>query len=95
MRLRWSAEARQQLIEARSYIAQDNPRAARDLALAIRSTAERLLVFPHSGRLDAEIGARICVVPGTPYALHYDVAGDIVRILSVWHGARRWPPVRD
>ncbi|WP_270937432.1 type II toxin-antitoxin system RelE/ParE family toxin [Falsiroseomonas oryzae] len=95
MKLRWSAEARQQLAEARLYIENDNPTAALAVVHAIRAAAERLARFPEAGRQDPFTASRVCTVPRTPYRLHYVVAGDVIRILSVWHGARQWPPARD
>jgi toxin ParE1/3/4 len=95
MKLRWSAEARQQLAELRCYIETDNPQAALATVQAIRAAAERLLDFPRSGRMDAGTRVRICTVPRTPYLLHYVVTDDEIRLLSVWHGARQWPPARD
>ncbi|WP_237217054.1 type II toxin-antitoxin system RelE/ParE family toxin [Falsiroseomonas oryziterrae] len=92
MRLVWSAEARQLLSEIRLFIAQDNPSAARATVAAIRATAELLLEYPEAGRAEAELGSRRLPVPRTPYRLHSEVRQDRIVILTVWHGARQWPP---
>ena len=91
MKLRWAAEARQQLTEVRAYIEQDNPRAAASAVQAIRSVADRLVAFPESGRFDPQFGVRICAVPRTPYLLYYVLQDGTVTVVSVWHGARLWP----
>ena len=91
MPLLWSAFAQHQLQEARGYIAQDDPDAADRIVAAIRTTADRIMAFPASGRLLPD-GCRAAQVPHTPFRLiHVVEAPDRLRIIAVWHGARRWP----
>jgi toxin ParE1/3/4 len=40
------------------------------------------------GRVDA---TRELVIPRTPYVVAYTIVDEQVMILSVMHGARRWP----
>ena len=59
--------------------------------LAMRAAAARLLDNPALGRPGRVPGTRELVVAGTPYILPYRVQGEIIQILHVLHGARRWP----
>jgi toxin ParE1/3/4 len=92
MRLVWSHEAIECLVEIRAWIEQENPRAAQQVADAIYSAAESLRRFPRMGRHGRRSGTRERVVPGTPYVMPYRVRKGIVEIVAVIHGARGWPP---
>jgi len=92
VKLRWTSEARRSIEDAKAYIAEDNPAAARRVVEAIIRSADMLRDFPLAGRVDHELATRVLTVPRTPYRLIYELDADFVRILSVWHGAREWPP---
>jgi len=65
-------------------------RAARNRA-PIQNAAEQLADHPHLGRPWRVEGRRELVIADTPFILVYRVLNNCVRILSVIHGARRWP----
>ena len=46
---------------------------------------------PHMGRAGRVPGTRELVIPQTPYIVPYRVQGEVIQILRVYHGARRWP----
>ncbi|WP_242518673.1 MULTISPECIES: type II toxin-antitoxin system RelE/ParE family toxin [Thiorhodovibrio] len=46
---------------------------------------------PSIGRLGRVRDTRELVISGTSYIVAYRVVGDLVLILRVLHGARRWP----
>jgi toxin ParE1/3/4 len=92
MRIVWSPEALADLESMRAYVGSVNPRAAEKLALRIVSLAEsQLSLFPESGRPGRVEGTRELVVSRTAYILPYRVVGREVRIIRVYHSARRWP----
>ena len=91
MRVRWLRKALANLDEEADYIAQDNPVAAGRLVLRILEEAELLRENPAMGRAGRVEGTRELVVAGTPYILPYRVRGEVVEILRVFHGARKWP----
>ena len=91
MRIEWSERAGRDLRAVRRYIAQADPRAARAVALTILEVVERLAEFPAGGRPGRLPNTRELVVPGTPFIIPYRVSADVVDILAVIHGARRWP----
>jgi toxin ParE1/3/4 len=88
----WSPEAIEDLAALRAYIEQDDPRAARRIALHIIENVELLLpANPQMGRPGRVPGTRELVVPRTPFIVPYRIAGGNIQILRVYHGARRWP----
>lgn len=91
MKLEWSPTARRDLEYVEAFIADDNPRAAAELAVRIIRAAEGLTTFPESGRPGRLPHTRELVISGTPFILPYRVRNDVVEILGVVHGTRRWP----
>ena len=91
MILTWSPTARAHLRHAEAFIAEDDPRAAAKTAKRIIDATEQLIDFPGVGRPGKLPHTRELVVPGTPYFLPYRVKDEVVEILGVIHGARKWP----
>ena len=91
MQIKWTGDAILDLIEIRRYIAQDNPRAANDVALRIKKTVQLLSDQPNMGKLGRADGTREIVISGLPYIIPYRVKNNVVQILRVFHGARLWP----
>jgi toxin ParE1/3/4 len=88
----WSREAIADLAALRAYIAQDDPAAARRVALHIIRNVETLLSnSPEMGRPGRIPGTRELVIPRTPYIVPYRLVGNSIQVLRVFHGARRWP----
>jgi len=92
MNIVWSPEAIQDLISLRAYIAEESPAGARRIVLRILRDVEHLLPGnPHMGRPGRVPGTRELVIPRTPYIVPYRVQREVIQILRVYHGARRWP----
>lgn len=92
MNILWSPEAFNDLISLRAYIAKDDPAAARAVGLHIIHTIEKLLTdHPQMGRAGRIPGTRELVIPNTPFIVPYRLQRNIIQILRVYHGARRWP----
>ena len=91
MEIIWRAAALDDLEEIRRFIAQDNPSAASRVQAVIRAAVERLADHPSLGRAGSVAGTRELVVARTPYIVAYRVYDNQLRILSVLHGARKWP----
>ena len=88
----WSLEALQDLADLRTYIAQDDPAAARRVVLDIIKSVEQLLPEnPAMGRPGRMPGTRELVIPRTPFIVPYRIKGGTLQILRVYHAARRWP----
>ena len=91
MEIQWRLSARDDLRNARRYLAERNPQAAGRIFEAIRASVKRLADAPELGRPGRVDGTRELVVPGTQYLVAYAVLGNTLTILSVLHGAREWP----
>jgi plasmid stabilization system protein ParE len=91
MRLIWSESAINGLVHVRSYIAENDPEAAEEVASILLRVAERLLDFPASGRAGRVPDTRELVILGLPFILPYRVRDDVVVILAVMHTSRNWP----
>lgn len=84
----WSDEAIIKLKSIRDFIAADNPSAAKRIAARLFLAAESLARFPFSGR-QVQRSRRELVVHGTAYIIVYEVADDVVQIITVLHGAQQ------
>jgi toxin ParE1/3/4 len=91
MKIVFSPQARDDLRDIFLYISGDNPDAARSLLQRIRSRITDLKDSPHIGRPGRVPGTRELVIPGTAYIAPYQVSGDQLQILRVYHGSRQWP----
>lgn len=91
MKIRWLADAVNDLVEIQDYIANDNPHAAESVAKHIKICANSLKEHPGIGRPGRVEGTRELVVPGLPYIIPYRVKNNVVEILRVLHGAMEWP----
>ncbi len=85
----WSALARRRLQEIHEYVSRDKPGAAQSLVLRIVAAVENLRNYPHLGRAGTNPSTRELVIGRTPYIVVYRLRADIVRIVTVWHGAQR------
>ncbi|QSB02468.1 type II toxin-antitoxin system RelE/ParE family toxin [Methylomonas sp. EFPC1] len=91
MKLVWTEPARQDLREIFTYIAEENPNAARRLLAEIKERAILLQDNPQIGRAGRVDGTRELVITGTQYILPYRLKELQIQILAVFHGARLWP----
>lgn len=91
MKVRWTVPAAEQLEQAYEYIAESSPGAAEEVAQHVIDTSEVLGKHPGAGRSGRVAGTREFSVPDTPYVVAYAVIDEVVWILAVYHGARKWP----
>jgi toxin ParE1/3/4 len=91
VRVDWHPLARADLAELVAYIASDSPAAAYRVHDEIRKQTSLLAIHPALGRPGRVRGTRELVITGTPYIAAYRFAGDVVTVLRLLHGARRWP----
>lgn len=93
MRVRWLRKALRNLDDEATFIATDNPAAARLVVAGILTAVAMLEAQPSLGRPGRVHGTRELLVPRTRYVVPYRVRGDAIEILRVFHTARR-PPAR-
>jgi len=92
VQVKWLSLALADLDTVAAYIARDSrPGAAERTVDGIFAAADRLANYPASGRPGRVLGTRELVVPDTPYILPYRVRGQIVEVIRVLHGSRKWP----
>jgi toxin ParE1/3/4 len=91
LRIRWTGSALADLEAIGDFIALDNAVAAQRMVVGLVASVDALRDHPNLGRPGRLTGTRELVVSGTPYVVPYQVQGDDVQILAVFHGARRWP----
>ena len=92
MWIEWSAHAIADLQAISEYIERDrNLETANRVARTIYETVQSLRTLPHRGRYGRIENTRELVMPGLPYLVIYRVSENLVLILNIVHGARRWP----
>lgn len=87
MRVVWTDQAALDVERIASYIAQENPAAARRVARELLIAGDSLGMFPRRGRRGRVPGTRE-LVAAFPYVIIYSVGADAVDVLRVWHGAQ-------
>jgi plasmid stabilization system protein ParE len=89
MRTRYTVRARADLAAIRSYLQEQNPRAAAVVMTAIHTRigwlADFLLIAPETD----EPGVRALPLVRYPYRIYYEIAGEEVRILHIRHTRRQ------
>ncbi len=91
MKVRFTAPAKQDLIEIQDYIARDDEAAAYRVAQRIRTQVARLAQHPQLGRPGHMAGTRELSITGTPYFVVYRIERRSVDVLTIVHARRRWP----
>ena len=92
MRIDWSPPALADLQSISEHIEQDRDLdTANRVARAIYDAVQTLRRMPRRGRRGRVEGTRELVLPRLPYVVVYQVSVDRVIVLSVVHGAQRWP----
>jgi toxin ParE1/3/4 len=91
MRIRWLRKALRNLDEEATYIAADDPNAAKLVVRRIFEAVDQLADQPGAGRPGRVPGTRELVVRNTRYILPYRVRGGTVEILRVFHTSRQRP----
>jgi len=86
----WTEDALQDLDDIAAYIALDNPKAAENIVRRIGEVVASLSFFPRIGRAGRIADTRELVIDDTPYIAVYRLR-DRIEVLSIYHGARKWP----
>jgi toxin ParE1/3/4 len=93
MKIKVTKLAAQDLKSVKDYISLDKPSAAAAIIKRVMEAVENLAIFPSIGRPGRVPNTRELVVSGTPLIIIYQVQLDIVFIVRVIHGARKWPDI--
>ncbi len=88
MQVEWTRRAAQNLETPLDYVAQDDPKVARELALDFLRQIEQLKAFPSLGRAGATTGVRELVLNENCVA-YYRVKSNAIEVLRVLHARNR------
>ena len=91
MRVKWLRKAVSNLDEEATYIAADDPVAARLVVKRVLEAVSQLEQQPDLGRPGRVPGTRELVVLKTRYLVPYRVHSNTVEVLRVFHTSRRLP----
>ena len=91
MRLVWTRPALRALEAIGEHLERENPDAATRIVARIVDLTRTLEQYPHRGRPGRAGDTRELVVTDTPFIVPYRVRHNRIEILSVLHGARKWP----
>jgi toxin ParE1/3/4 len=91
VRVRWLREALRNLDAEATFIAQDDPAAARLVVERVLMAVAVLASQPGLGRPGRVPNTRELVVLKTRYIVPYRVRGETIDILRVFHTSRRLP----
>jgi toxin ParE1/3/4 len=84
MQVKWTRRAAKNLESALAYIAEDNPKVARELALDFLRQIDQLKAFPNLGRAGSVAQIRELVLHEN-YVAYYRVKANAIEILRVLH----------
>lgn len=87
----WTFAAAADLEQIFDYLFEQNSEIASAVIRRIYQSTSELKQFPSRGRPGRKESTRELVLVSLPYLVVYEIAGQIVRVLRVLHGARRWP----
>jgi toxin ParE1/3/4 len=91
MRITWTSPARRELDAIGEFIGRHNKAAADRVVTCVLDQVEQLTDLPYIGRPGRVEGTRELVITTTPYIVPYRVRDHQIEVLSVIHGARKWP----
>jgi addiction module RelE/StbE family toxin len=92
LRVEWSDQAVADVLSIHAYLSQFTPAAALNVIDRVSRSADRLSLFPLSGRSVPEFRSRsVREVIVTPYRVFYLVGADRIDILAVRHSAQDLP----
>ncbi|HYF98346.1 MAG TPA: type II toxin-antitoxin system RelE/ParE family toxin [Coxiellaceae bacterium] len=90
MKIKWLEEAVHDLHSLHEYIAQENPKAAAQIAKRLIEATKLLALQPNIGRTGRILHTRELIVPNTPFIIPYQMKNNQIQILRVIHCAMRW-----
>ena len=91
MRVEWLRQALRNLEDEATYVATDDPAAARLVVQRVLEAVAQLVDQPGLGRPGRVPGTRELIVLRTRYLVPYRVRGESIQILRVFHTSRRLP----
>jgi toxin ParE1/3/4 len=91
MQVQWLTKAKKNLEAVLEHLHDENPAAARQLAIIVRAATLSLAEFPARGRPGRIAGTRELVIEGYPFIIPYRVRGDSIQIIRIFHTRKDLP----
>ncbi len=92
MRIEWTPEALRELKAIESWIAQDDPHAAKAMVRRLIERCEQLARLPKSApRLPRYERDDLRMLFERPYRIVYQIHADRIDIVTLWHYRQRQP----
>jgi toxin ParE1/3/4 len=91
MKIIWTEPAANAMEQIQDYIARDNPAAAFQVAMIIRTAVKSLRTHPKMGRLGRVKNTYELVISNSQFIVAYRIKGVEIHVLSVFHISRKWP----
>ena len=91
MQVRWTTAAASDLGNIADYLFEKTPQNAARLIREICDAAFALRIYPNRGRPGKKSGTRELVLSSLPYVVVYKIAGEVLYIARILHGAQNWP----
>ncbi len=91
MKLIWTKSAEGELRRIFRHIRRDSVASAMRVRDALKHEPERPLTFQNLGRIGRVPGTRELPTTPLPYIIVYEVSGEMIAILTIRHGAQRYP----
>jgi toxin ParE1/3/4 len=91
MQVRWTIAAASDLENIADYLFEKTPQNAPRIIREICDAILALRIYPSRGRPGKKPGTRELVLPSTPYIVVYKIAGDVLHVVRILHGAQDWP----
>ncbi len=86
--LRFTRGSERDLVEIRTYIARDNPIAAKSFVEKLIRVCELIASSPQMGRERQELANGLRCHPVERYMIYYRITGPAVEVVRVVHSAR-------
>lgn len=93
VKLIYSADALEDLVRLRAFIAEQDPAAANGIGKALVARIEHLHLFPEMGQavsLAPLLGKKIRDIIFGRYLVRYAVQDDTIMVLRIWHHFENW-----
>ena len=92
VKLIYSADALQDLVRLRIFIAEHDPAAANRIGQALVARIEQLCLFPEMGRVVslAPLAGKVRDIIFGPYVVRYALQDATIVVLRIWHHCEDW-----
>ncbi|MFM9890758.1 MAG: type II toxin-antitoxin system RelE/ParE family toxin [Rickettsiales bacterium] len=86
MKLIWSPSAKRDLARVYEFLSPKNAKAAGDRVIALLGITHSMLQFPQAGeQIEDYLPREVRQRHVAEYEVRYEIKGDTIRVLRVWH----------